>query len=253
MGTYLSWNGAAPINCFLKKRGLLKESWQLRWKPVCGSTEIELAKWLKSSPLQKNNLRAFFSGKQSFGKGQRGRIWNSLNGGVWVSVAMNCYKERLSVGLFGLAVAVSLAHRLEKDSIRVKIKWPNDLLVDGKKLAGLLPRIVYRGSNPNLMCIGIGLNVANRVPKEGISLSKIDCPKNISIPHWSCESLFAIEKARLLLESSDYLCKEGERLLWSNKAKKIDSDEIWDIEGLDSDGQLKVKRGFARETWNRWN
>ncbi len=252
MGAYLPWTGAAPINFRLKRTGLGKQSWQLRWKPVCASTEIELSRWLKERPLQKNNLRAFFSGKQLFGKGQRGRVWESPKGGLWMSVAMHCEKETFSIGLFGLAVAVALANRLERDSIPVKIKWPNDLLVGGRKIVGILPRVVYRGSNPILICLGVGLNVSNRVPKEGISLSSIKGQTRISISHWSCEVLLAIEKARLLLKTPTYICKEGERLLWASHVKKSNSNEIWDIEGLDFDGQLKVKRALFKETWNRW-
>jgi len=248
----MPWTGAAPINSYLKRTGLAKQSWQLRWKPVCGSTEIELARWLKSSPLHNDNARAFFAAKQSFGKGQRGRAWYSPKGGVWMSVAMNCDTERFSVGLFGLAVAVALANRLEKDSIPVQIKWPNDLLVKGRKLAGLLPRVVYRGNKPILVCVGVGLNVYNCVPEEGTSLSIISRQSKDSIPHWSYEILLAIEKAKLLLESPISICKEGERLLWAKKVKKSNSNEFWDIEGLDIDGQLKVKRDLIKQKWNRW-
>ena len=248
----MQWTGAAPINYCLKRTGIVKQPWQLRWMPVCGSTEIELARWLKSRPLYNDNARAFFSAKQSFGKGQRGRAWDSQKGGVWMSVAMNCDKERFSVGLFGLAVAVALANRLEKDSIPVKIKWPNDLLVEGRKLAGLLPRVVYRGRKPILICLGVGLNVYNRVPKEGTSLSILTGQTNISTSYWSYEALLAIEKARLLLESPISIIKEGERLLWAKKVKKSNSNEFWDIEGLDIDGQLKVKRDLIKQKWNRW-
>ncbi len=252
MGSYLPWNGAAPINFYLKKSGLVNHSWQLRWKPVCASTEIELSRWLKSNRLLKNNSRAFFSCKQKYGTGQRGRVWESAKGGIWMSVAMNCYKQTFSTGLLGLAVAASLANRLEKNSIPVKIKWPNDLLVGEKKIAGFLPRIVYRGNNPILIRLGIGLNVLNRVPKEGISLVSVLEGQNISINHWSQEVLLAIEKAILLLESPTFLCQEGERLLWANKVKKTYSNELWDIEGFDLDGQLKVKRNHIKETWSRW-
>ena len=104
-----------------------------------------------------------------------------------------------------MGVAVALANRLERESIPVKIKWPNDLFVRGKKLAGFLPRVVYRGKNPILLCIGVGMNICNRVPKEGISLAMITGKTNISISYWSYEVLLAIEKAILLLENPIYL------------------------------------------------
>ena len=55
-------------------------------------------------------------------------------------------QARGGAGLIGLALALSLSQRLERHGVPVRIKWPNDLLVDGRKLAGLLPRLVHRGN-----------------------------------------------------------------------------------------------------------
>ncbi len=252
MGYFPSWTGAAPINHQIKRTGLLTRSWQLRWKPVCGSTETELLRWLKSKPILQNNPRAFLAGRQSHGKGQRGRIWEAPLGGVWLSAAIPCELSKQSAGLFGLAIAFALAERLEKDLIPVKIKWPNDLLVEHRKIAGLLPRVVYRGEKPTLICVGIGLNVSNRVPSEGISLLDASNEKNISINKWSLEVLVAIEKATLLINNPEALCFDAERFLWSRKTKKPNSDEMWNIDGLDCDGQLVVSRGLRKEKWTRW-
>ncbi len=252
MRNFSSWTGAAPISFLNKKTGGLKESWQLRWKPVCGSTEVELAKWLKSPRSSLHNPKAFFAGRQSHGKGQRGRVWNSPRGGVWLSAAIPCKDLNHSAGLFGLGVAVALANRLEKSNIPARIKWPNDLLVCGRKVAGLLPRVTYRGKTPVLLCIGIGLNVCNPVPNQGASLSEFFSLGRPSSLQWSLEVLVAIEKALGLLINPAYLCKEGERLLWDKQIQKIDSDEIWSIQGLDLSGQLRVVNGIREETWNRW-
>ena len=254
MRNHSSWTGAAPIASLNRQTEGLKESWHLRWKPVCGSTELELARWLKSRRSAVNNPKAFFAGRQSHGKGQRGRIWDSPLGGVWLSAAIPCKNldQYQSAGLFGLGVAVALANRLEESNIPVRIKWPNDLLVDGKKIAGFLPRVTYRGQIPVLMCIGIGLNVCNPVPPEGASLSELFPLHRPSSLQWSLEVLMAIEKASCLLMRPEYLCKEGERLLWKKQIKKVDSEETWSIQGLDLSGQLRVCNGIREETWNRW-
>ena len=252
MGNSFSWTGAAPIAYKIKETGLLKKSWLLRWKPVCASTEIELSKWLKSRPWSIDNPRAFLAERQSYGKGQRGRKWKSPRGGIWLSAALPCEGFKESAGLFGLAVAVALAKRLENSLVPVKIKWPNDLLVNQRKIAGLLPRVVYRGRDPTFMCLGIGLNVCNRVPKEGISLSEIFGQEKISIASWSLEVLLSIEKAASLLSDPVSICDQGERMLWAKHIKRSDTGEIWEVEGLDLDGRLKVSRGTIRESWNRW-
>ena len=253
MRNYSSWTGAAPIAFLNRKTEGLKESWQFRWKPVCGSTEAELSRWLNSQRTSQNNPKAFFASRQTHGKGQRGRVWHSPLGGVWLSAAIPCKNLNQSAGLFGLGVAVALATRLEESDIPVRIKWPNDLLVSGKKVAGFLPRISYRGHTPSLMRIGIGLNVCNPVPNEGVSLSEFFGLQRTSILRWSLEVLIAIEKASILLKKPEDLCMEGERLLWEKQVKKINSDEIWSIKGLDLSGQLRVFNGIREETWNRWS
>lgn len=72
----------------------------------------------------------------------------------------------------GLAVAVGLALQLEDLGLNVQIKWPNDLLVDGRKLAGLLPRLRIRGGRIRWARLGLGLNGSNRVPPGAISVAE---------------------------------------------------------------------------------
>ena len=135
--------------------------WHLRWKPVCASTESVLSDWLRDKPFLENQPRAFIAARQTHGRGQRGKVWHSPEGGVWISAAIPWSKQNNSACLMGLAVAVALAERLENCSVPVKIKWPNDLLVEGRKLAGLLPSLIHRGGKIRLARIGLGLNVRN--------------------------------------------------------------------------------------------
>ena len=118
------------------------ECWDLRWFPVCSSTETVLEEWLRETPdLQLQRPRAVLARHQRHGIGQRGRVWSAPPGGIWLSAAMPWPEQaRGGAGLIGLALALSLSQRLERHGVPVRIKWPNDLLVDGRKLAGLLPR-----------------------------------------------------------------------------------------------------------------
>ncbi len=253
MKCFSSWVGTTRIAYQIKRSGLLSRSWHLRWNPVCISTEVELSKWLRTKPFLKGEPRVCLTAKQTHGRGQRGRTWSSPPGGVWLSAAIPFESPNQSAGLFGLAVAVALANTLEKNLIPARIKWPNDLLVHNRKIAGFLPRIVYRGQDPTLLCIGVGLNVSNRVPFEGISISEVSSNHgDSSVTKWSLEVLLAIEKAIILIQNPRSVCLEGERLLWAKQIKKINSNEIWDIDGLDLKGQLKVNRGLKKEKWSRW-
>ncbi len=252
MSKPLEFKGAAFAAYYLQKKPA-KQNWQLRWKPVCASTETDLSRWLRKEPIVNVYPRAFLAARQSHGRGQYGRKWDSPLGGVWLSAAMplKCSKE--STNLFGLAVAVALAKTMEINSIPAKIKWPNDLLVFNKKLAGLLPRVVIRGENIKLARVGIGLNVYNKVPKEAISLSKIKAIRWNSVAFWTAEVLMALENSLSLLENKQELCAEASKLLWLDHIVDEKTKQIWSIEGYNYNGSLKVRRGNLTKSISRWN
>ena len=175
--------------------------WRLRGVPVCASTETVLDRWLAGDqdlagdePLPAP--RAVIARRQRHGHGQRGRPWSSPAGGVWLSAALPWPPEPGTAASVGLAVAVGLCLRLETKRLPVRIKWPNDLVLTGGagaqpqggrggsgplKLAGLLPRLRLRGGTCRWARIGVGLNVANRVPPGAVALAT---PLS-SLPGWS--------------------------------------------------------------------
>ncbi len=89
---------------------------------------------------------------QTAGKGRKGRNWYSPEGGLWMSILLdhcdNC--------LMPLTAAVALAEAFQTYDIKLGIKWPNDLLLNQKKVAGILTEIV---DNRAILGIGINLNV----------------------------------------------------------------------------------------------
>ena len=126
--------GVGLIYKYHKSNHCSPKSWRLMLKTICASTEIELSKWITEKPVKKNQPIAIFSSCQRFGKGQAGRIWHAPKGGVWVSAAIKSEGScENNSQLYGLAVALALVERIERIGIDVKIKWPNDLLVDDQK------------------------------------------------------------------------------------------------------------------------
>jgi BirA family transcriptional regulator, biotin operon repressor / biotin---[acetyl-CoA-carboxylase] ligase len=101
---------------------------------------------------------------QSAGRGRMGRTWQSEAGaGVWLTLI-----EQPPVGpaldVLSLRVGLALAPALEplaESSIR--LKWPNDLYVRDRKLAGILVEARWRDGAPEWVAIGVGINV--RVPR----------------------------------------------------------------------------------------
>tara|TARA_Y100001968_G_scaffold148242_1_gene135589 strand:+ start:453 stop:1217 length:765 start_codon:yes stop_codon:yes gene_type:complete len=233
--------GVGGIYRYQKLKQPSCRSWILIWKPICASTEIELSNWIAKKPVGKDCLKAIFSSSQKYGQGQLGRNWHSPKGGVWVSAAINGEDCNTSnPELYGLAVALAMVERFERIGIDVKIKWPNDLLVDGKKLAGILPRLFSRGDRLRLFRVGVGLNVFNNVPQEGISLKQVIGEEKMNINFWSSEVLFAIERSLDLLDNQEFLCSEIEKRFWSKKYIDKETGLKWDIKGIDSIGRLII-------------
>ena len=235
------FRGVGGIYRYHKLRQPSKSSWSLIWKPICASTEIELSNWIAAKPLGKNHQKAIFASSQKYGQGQLGRNWHSPKGGVWVSAAIN--REDLNINnseLYGLAVALAMVERFERIGVDVKIKWPNDLLVDGKKLAGILPKLFFRGGKLRLLRVGVGLNVDNNVPHEAISLKQIVLNGQMNINFWSSEVLFAIERSLDFLDDPKFIQSQIEQRLWSKTYIEKETGFQWDIKGIDSTGRLIV-------------
>jgi BirA family biotin operon repressor/biotin-[acetyl-CoA-carboxylase] ligase len=108
--------------------------------------------------------------EQTAGRGRQGRIWLSPRGEnllFSVLVRVSCPPSRLPpiALLAGLAVRDAVA--TAAPATEPKIKWPNDVLVGGKKLAGILVEAVTAGSRVLAVVIGVGINVHTRdFPEE---------------------------------------------------------------------------------------
>jgi len=107
--------------------------------------------------------RLFVAERQTKGRGRYGRSWMSEEGGLYFSITLSMpieYVPRLT-----LTTGVSIARVLN-----AKLKWPNDVMFEGRKLCGILCELVGGVEDP-LIIVGIGINVNN--PSCGISLKEI--------------------------------------------------------------------------------
>lgn len=96
--------------------------------------------------------------EQLAGRGRGARSWSSpFEKGIYATFFLTCPAERLA--LLPLEIAVSLCNFLRDTfGVDARVKWPNDILVDGKKLAGVLAEARMRDSMAYVL-IGIGVNV----------------------------------------------------------------------------------------------
>jgi BirA family biotin operon repressor/biotin-[acetyl-CoA-carboxylase] ligase len=97
---------------------------------------------------------------QTGGRGRRSRAWSSPAGGLWLSIVLRPALPAERWPLVGFAAAVGAGRAVEDiTSVRVRLKWPNDLMVDEHKVGGVL--VEARGP---VLIAGIGLN-ANIEPE----------------------------------------------------------------------------------------
>lgn len=116
----------------------------------------------KSTPFPEGTV--IMAVEQFNGKGQHGAVWQSETGQNLTFSVLLYPKGRMADQPFFLTVAVSLAiadflETLLPQSQSVKVKWPNDIYVDGRKIAGVLIENNFSGKNWKHSVVGIGLNV----------------------------------------------------------------------------------------------
>jgi BirA family transcriptional regulator, biotin operon repressor / biotin---[acetyl-CoA-carboxylase] ligase len=101
---------------------------------------------------------------QHSGRGRQGRSWQSPRGqGIWLTL-IERPEDGPSLEVLSLRLGLLAAEALDDFAgVRVMLKWPNDLQLDGAKLAGILVEARWRDGRPDWVAIGFGLNV--RAPK----------------------------------------------------------------------------------------
>jgi len=98
--------------------------------------------------------------EQTAGRGRAGRTWYSAPGaGLWFSLVLRPRMEPQRCGLLSLAASLAVAEALEKTTaISAQLKWPNDVLIGGKKLCGILAETELLGNSLKFVVVGIGVN-----------------------------------------------------------------------------------------------
>ena len=121
-----------------------------------GSTNADLLQ--RANELTKPVL--LIAKNQTAGRGRAGRVWHSVANGV-LTMSLSWKVEKTAQELMGisLVVGVAMAEKLIELGVPVQLKWPNDILRQGKKLGGVL--IESQKTNDGLTClvIGVGLNL----------------------------------------------------------------------------------------------
>ena len=145
--------------------GPLATAFGIRWVEECPSTNSAL---LNEPPESDGRAHVLVATRQSAGRGRRGRQWLAWPGAsLTFSVLWRFAPDAPAPAGLSLAVGVALACALEKLGLAaVTLKWPNDVLVHGAKLAGVLVEASPEHGRALMAVIGIGLNL--RLPADAV-------------------------------------------------------------------------------------
>jgi BirA family transcriptional regulator, biotin operon repressor / biotin---[acetyl-CoA-carboxylase] ligase len=100
---------------------------------------------------------------QTAGRGRRGRAWVSPAGNLYMSLLLRPQCRAATAAQLGFVAALGMLGAIGEiaPTVALRCKWPNDLLADGKKIAGiLLETEMVSGDVPDFVVIGIGVNLA---------------------------------------------------------------------------------------------
>jgi BirA family biotin operon repressor/biotin-[acetyl-CoA-carboxylase] ligase len=102
------------------------------------------------------------AGRQTAGRGRQGRPWVSEAGNLFMSVLVRPADASSWLGVLPLAAGVAVCDAARAAGVDARLKWPNDVLVDGRKLAGILAEAQSSGGGVEAVVVGIGVNVGLR-------------------------------------------------------------------------------------------
>ncbi len=186
--------------------------------------------------------------EQVAGRGRQGRVWHSPPGtGIWLGYLLQS-KRGLPSGVISLRVGLSIVEALAELGVHPQLKWPNDVLVHGRKLAGILCEARWSGEQLRWMGIGIGLNVHGPLPDEvadsAIVLDQV-CPgvSRVAVLERLVPKLHRLD-SRPRLSNAE---REAFNRLDCMTGQTVSRPVAGTVEGVDADGALLVETGQGTE------
>jgi BirA family biotin operon repressor/biotin-[acetyl-CoA-carboxylase] ligase len=148
---------------------------------------------------------------QAKGRGRLRRKWISLAGGLWLSIVLRPGTELKHVPKLTLMVSVAVVKTLSKlFGLKAQIKWPNDVLIEGKKVSGILTEAKTEGETLDFVVVGIGINTnfnVNSLPlclQDSSTTLKEELRKEVERESLLCMLLKEIESYYHLFRNGEF-------------------------------------------------
>lgn len=177
---------------------------------------------------------AILADAQSAGRGRYQRTWISHHGNLYVSFIYACEERDARLAY---SVGVAIAETLIAFGVEPTIKWPNDILIDGKKISGTL--IEYSG---RFVIVGIGINIkTNPTIKAAYKTTKLDNYVSVGRDELLSKLMRNLDKWR----GTDF---RAVRTRWTELAAGLNNGvkyrgESAELIGINENGALVLRRG----------
>lgn len=179
---------------FAEAAALMPDPFRILWKEEVGSTNDELRALAEKGM---GGGLVLIAGRQTAGRGRRGAEWFSPEGeGLAFSVLLRPDVSKDFWSRLSLAAGLAVAESVEKFVPLAEIKWPNDVLVNGMKIAGILVE-----AGKDFVIVGIGINI-----------NSVNFPNGLAATSLALETGGEIERPLVLLEVVKRLSVLAERL-----------------------------------------
>lgn len=225
----------------------------IRYFDSTGSTNDEALAWAaRNAP----DLSLVIADEQTAGRGRLNRKWFTPRGtALAFSLILRPVSRSHLSRTVGLA-ALSIADALIQHGLAPRVKWPNDVLLNGRKAAGILIEAVWSGAEVDSLVIGMGINVHKESvpPQENLQFPATSIEVEIGYPpdreELLSDVLTALISRRPGLESKEFieswealLAYRGEQVqVWSG-GEDIHTGELL---GLQADGGLRLRDDHGR-------
>lgn len=156
-------NGTFPPSTTLDRAELSRElNTEFIGKTLFVFDEIDSTNTKAKQDFQSPDGSVFIAEHQSAGKGRLGREWDSEKGcGIYMSVLLKPNIPPENAPLITLIAGLSVCRILRTRNFDAAIKWPNDIVINGKKVCGILTEMSAEKDKINYIVCGIGVNVNN--------------------------------------------------------------------------------------------
>lgn len=138
---------------------MIPSAYRLTTLDVTGSTNDDAKRAAEEGEAEGLVIRAH---RQTAGKGRQGRAWSSPEGNLYCSVLLRPHCSAQETGLYSFVVALAVFDAVQAALpwAQIELKWPNDVLVSGKKISGiLLEAAPPADGKTEWLVIGVGINV----------------------------------------------------------------------------------------------